>query len=135
MIKQTYLSVILLAITLLTGCLNIEPALSGKAYRDYQNSIRPYIEYWKEPGMSEESREQDNLYCRAGGVTAGGVYKPEFEQARHPSESENETYSRLLHEWQRCMLKKGYQFTGKCYDNEIGRAAPGCKGRVLEPLK
>lgn len=27
---------------------------------------------------------------------------------------------------ERCMINKGYRFTGECYDNEISRASPAC---------
>lgn len=59
----------------MTGCINIEPALSGKAYKEYQNPIRPI------------SNTGKTWHVR------GKYIKPKFEQARHPSESENETYS------------------------------------------
>lgn len=119
----------------ISGCINIEPALSGKAYEEYVKSIRPYIEYWEKYGVTREDRARDNLTCRAGGVTAGGIYKPEFDKARLPGEKEHETYSRLFDDWQRCMLKKGYRFTGPCYDNEVGRTSPACIGRQLQPLR
>ena len=119
---------------LLAGCLNIEPALSGKARGDYLKSIKPYIEYWEKPGRTTGLRHRDSLACRAGGVTAEGIYRPDFDRARTSRETEHETYDRLFEDWQRCMIAKGYHFTGKCYDNEVGRSSPACVGHALEPL-
>ncbi|MCM8566980.1 hypothetical protein [Thauera linaloolentis] len=113
-------------------CLNGPCALERKAYL---KSIRPYIEYWEKSGMTVDSRHRDSVDCRAGGVTAAGIYRPEFDKARLSDEKEHETYNRLFRDWQRCMVAKYYRFTGKCYDNEIGRTSPACVGRVLEPLK
>ncbi|MGM0516885.1 MAG: hypothetical protein ACQER6_04730 [Pseudomonadota bacterium] len=115
------------------GC-GIEPALSGKARSEYLDSIKPYLHYWVKPGMTEESRRQDSRECRIGGVSPGKIHRPEFKNAVRPGEKEQDAYLRLVHEWEKCMLGKGYRFTGKCYDNEIGRSSPACAGRTLEPL-
>lgn len=117
-----------------TGCLGIEPAVSGRDFDEYMKSIKPYIEYWEKSEMTTESRRQDSTGCKAGGVTAYGVYQPELESARLPGEQAREAYVRLFRDWQRCMISKGYLFTGKCYDNEVGRTSPACAGRELEPL-
>lgn len=37
----------------LAGC-GTQVALSGRAYEEYQKSIKPYIEYWEKPGMTEQ---------------------------------------------------------------------------------
>lgn len=115
---------------LLTGCELVFQAgtgLSGRAFDEYMKSIKPYINYWEKDGMTQEQRELDSKNCRVGGVSPGGIYQSEFDKARQAGETENATYTRLYHEWQRCMIKKDYRFTGKCYaDDEISRASPAC---------
>ncbi|MRR28866.1 hypothetical protein EG834_00680 [bacterium] len=91
--------------------------------------IKPYLHYWEKPGMTVEGRREDGTACGGGAQEA---YIPSFtdEQerlARLPGEKDNFTVrARLFHNWERCMLKKGYRFTGKCYDNEISRSKSSC---------
>lgn len=60
----------------------------------------------------------------AYGTRCGGGYRklnmPSFSEeaisvARLAEEKDdNQAYSRLFHNWKRCMLKKGYYYTGNC---------------------
>jgi len=93
----------------------------------------PYLQKWKKAGISPEMRRKDSTDCGGGSSDSPG-FAHRQKAERLSNEKEHETYSRLHHNWQRCMLGKDYIYTGKCYDNEIGRAAPSCEGRVLEPL-
>lgn len=126
MIKQTYLTTLLFTSTLLTGCINIEPALSGKAYRDYQNSIRPYIESWGKSDMTTGQRIQDWVSC---GGARDGAFSPNIKvlhQERQTDENNNNAaHDRLNDELQRCMIKHGYHYTGRC-DSEIMKRKPAC---------
>ncbi|WP_231409489.1 hypothetical protein [Ralstonia solanacearum] len=84
---------------------------------------KPYIENWEKQGATSEMRDRDSENC--GG--SYGKYAPGFSQekvkaAQRPGEKDNVTYSRLHHEWQRCMLKKGYRYTGECYS----QSSPAC---------
>lgn len=157
--KRLYFLLVVLCLEFLfTGC-GTQVALSGKARDEYVKSVS--IEYgnplrkWDKPGMTPEGRRQDAFDCGGG----RGVVSPEsacwsspkgcpdvsddvpvfgknkIKASQQPGETENATETRLRHEWQRCMLSHGYRYTGKCYDNEIGRASPACAGRVLEPLR
>lgn len=160
--KRFYMNIALTLSLFLSGCgiggFWME-GVGGQAREDYLKSIA--IEYgnplrkWDKPGMTPEERRQDAFNCGGG----RGVVSPEsacwsspkgcpdvsdevpvfgknkIKIAQRADETENQTYTRLLHVWQRCMIKKGYRFTGKCYDNEIGRASPACAGRQLQPLK
>lgn len=113
----------------------MSPSCLGKeAYQKLMHP-KPYIEHWEKEGMTAESRRQDSASCGGGHSDRPGFGAQTVKAAQRPGETDNETYTRLSHDWQRCMIKQGYRFVGKCYDNEIGRAAPACAGRVLEPLK
>lgn len=132
--KQLYLLWVAVCLSfLLTGC-GIEPALSGQAREDYLKSIKPYIEYWEKDGVTREERARDAIGC--GGSNRGTDFsRQQLDAARREGENDWVVRSRLANEWQRCMLRHGYRYTGKCYDNEIGRTSPACAGRVLEPLR
>jgi hypothetical protein len=39
----------------------------------------------------------------------------------------------LFHDWERCMLNKGYNFIGVCLDNELMREWEACKIRSSRP--
>ena len=52
----------LASILLLVGC-GTQVALSGRAYDDYQKSIKPYIVYWEKARMTESERRQDWVMC------------------------------------------------------------------------
>ena len=115
-------------IFLLTGC-GIEPALSGKARDEYVKSIKPYLQYWEKEGMTVEGRRDDWVEC---GGSSDGSFSPYIgllNKERRPEEKDRSAaHYRLDNELQRCMLKKVYRYTGKCYDNEISRASPACSG-------
>lgn len=111
---------------LLTGC-GTQVPLSGKARDDYMKSIKPYLQYWDKPGMTSEGRSQDSASCGGGSSDHAPEFHPnKIKAAQRPGETENATYTRLFHDWERCMIKKGYRYTGKCSDNEISRAKPAC---------
>ena len=105
---------------LVTGC-GIEPALSGKAFDDYQKSIKPYIAYWHKEGMTEESRLHDWVAC--GGHPDGGFRLD--RNKRQSGESTDTFQTRLEFEFQRCMIRTGYHYTGNC-SREYMKARPLC---------
>lgn len=87
---------------------------------------RPYLTLWDKP-VTVEGRRGDWVEC--GGHSDGSFspYIGLLNKERRPEEKDRSAaHSRLDHELQRCMLKKGYRYTGKCYDNEISRASPAC---------
>lgn len=123
--NQKFAVCILVSSALLSGCgiggfwMNGDPS-AGK-------NIKPYIEKWDKPGMTPDSRDQDSASCGGGGVShAPGFSQKKINEERRPRERENSVYARLFYNWERCMIKKGYRFTGECYDNEISRASPAC---------
>ena len=85
----------------------------------------PEIEYWIKPGTSAEQRVQDSKEC--GGSTLGANFSDkQMEAERQPGESILSLLKRLHHKWERCMLSKGYQYTGQCLDNSVSRSSPAC---------
>ena len=85
----------------------------------------PEIEYWIKPDTSAEQRVQDSKEC--GGTPLGSSFNDEqIETERQSGELILAPLSRLHHKWERCMLSKGYQYTGLCLDNSVSRARPAC---------
>lgn len=78
----------------------------------------PNRDYWTQSGIVPDIRSSDWVDC--GGNDKGGYYVG-FEIDGSPSKAAQQ----VNHSIQRCMLKKGYQYTGPC-DNEITKAFPGC---------
>jgi hypothetical protein len=76
--------------------------------------------------MTPEKRRQDSADCGGGASDSPGFNEKKVEKARRPGETWLKAYGRLFDDWDRCMLKKGYRFTGKCYDNEVSKAKPAC---------
>ena len=109
---------------LLTGC-GIEPALSGKAYEDYVKSIKHYIEWWDKPGMTVEGRRQDWMEC--GGTSEGDFRPParKFEEMTRLGVTESIAYTRLESDMQRCIINKGYHYTGSCSGGSM-KPLPAC---------
>jgi hypothetical protein len=96
---------------------------------------KPYLHLWEKEGVIQpQDRRDDSANC--GGQPSDSnpmrVYNEESLQLQ--GETLWETRQRLGYQWQRCMLNKGYRFTGACYDNEISRDSPACMGRELISL-
>lgn len=108
--------------------------------------IKPYLQRWEKFDATSEVRREDAYECGGGrGIASPGSVcwetptgcpdigddVPVFSQrkvktSQHPGEKESETYNRLHRDWQRCMIGKGYHYTGECYDSAISRATPAC---------
>ena len=112
---------VLLVFPLASGCstgfgfvpTNLEPA-------------KAILEYWEKPGMTNENRLVDSEQCGGGYTIYTGFSPQTIKAAQRTGETERDTDFRLFHDWERCMLKKGYRSTQQCYDNEISRAMPSC---------
>ena len=121
----------------LTGCLygqcmNGPCALSREAYLQ---SIKPYLQYWEKPGIEIAARRQDSLQCgtaRTDHAIEHVVFdKAVIDAAMLPGgASEATAYTKVMHRWERCMLAKGYLFTGECSTNAISKAKPACERQL-----
>lgn len=89
---------------LLTGCAQDRLA-------PLDRTLKPPLYYWEKVGVTPEGKQEDSRSCRRGGVSAGGIYRADFDKARLPGETENAAYIRLTDEWARCMRGLGYRFT------------------------
>ena len=100
--------------------------LSGAAFQALANPT-PMREQWSRSDSSDTERRLDWEDC--GGYKDGG-FSPKEELLKEERTSEEKdifpAHDRLFLKLQRCMLRKGYQYIGKCYDNEISRALPAC---------
>ena len=103
--------------------------ISGKAREEYLKSIKPYIHYWRKPEMTNDVRLFDSADCGGGRREANNpsFSREQIQAAKRAGDlKEDDAYRHLFHDWERCMLDKGYRYTGKCLDNEISRAKPAC---------
>jgi len=123
------------ASTALTGCTFGPNGICGPqtpaAYCDkeaYERLVhpKPYLDFFEKQGITVEERRHDSADCGGGNSDSPGFSQSRIKSVQKSEETEQQARSRLHHEWERCMLKKGYRYTGKCYDNEISRASPVC---------
>jgi len=83
----------------------------------YERLQKPYVEKWQKLGMTVAQRDQDTLSC---GSVIAGPGAPSFTRAALQAEEKpgddlsDDAFTRLHRHWQRCMLKKGYHYTGDC---------------------
>jgi len=89
----------------------------------------PYLSYWEQPQMTMEKRKQDALTCGAPDTvyfTGTEFGQNKIKAAQLSGETDRETTIRLSNNWQLCMLKKGYHYTGNC-DSKFTKNTPACR--------
>ncbi len=115
-------TVISLAACCPNGCF----VLSGAAFQALANPT-PMREQWSRSDKSDADRRLDWENC---GGYKNGNFSPTQEavdkERRSEETSDTPATKRMYLELQRCMLRKGYQYIGICYDNEISRTLPAC---------
>jgi hypothetical protein len=120
------ISCFVMVATLSACCPNGCFVLSGAAFEALANPS-PMREDWSNSGRSDAERRSDWQNC---GGYADGNFSPKTEIVRReqrPDEKDGSpAYDRLYLELQRCMKRLGYQYIGKCHDNEISRSLPAC---------
>ncbi|HMM55832.1 MAG TPA: hypothetical protein PKC23_12525 [Candidatus Desulfobacillus sp.] len=84
-------------------------------------NIKSYMEYWTKDGMTAESRVRDWVAC--GGQPNGNFGLD--SRKRLPGEEYSNYRTRLEFEFQRCMIRNGYRYTGNC-SSEYMKARPLC---------
>ena len=92
-----------------TGC-GTQIGISGKARTEYLQSIKPYIAYWQKEGVTEEERRRDSLECGGLNDSIQFMGTRVLKAAQRPSETDEETETRLRQDWVACMRGKGYQW-------------------------
>ncbi|MCK9453491.1 MAG: hypothetical protein M0Q90_17500 [Bacteroidales bacterium] len=99
--KQIIIFLLLgLTSVLFLGCINIEPALSGKEYEEYQKNIKPVLYYWNKTGATGEQKTKDWMNC--GGDADGG-----WHYIRGATQKQEDIRSKNA---DNCMIKKGYTY-------------------------
>jgi hypothetical protein len=106
---------------MLTGCDTTILVASGKKFSEYQKSIKAYGEYWVKEGMTVEQWREDWVAC---GGKEDGTFSWDVRK-KMPGESDDAARTRLNSEFQRCMLRRGYRYTGDC-SSEYMKALPLC---------
>lgn len=89
----------------------------------YADDNKAYINFWKKQNYTKESRMGDWLSC--GGNGSGSFsWKT---SAQLPNETSQESRRRQEFAFQKCMLSKGYSYSGDC-SSQYMRARPLCGG-------
>ena len=100
--------------------------LSGAAFKALAHPT-PMREQWSRSDRSDAERRLDWKNC---GGSQYGNFSPTQEavdkERRSEETSDMPATKRMYLELQRCMLRKGYQYIGICYDNEISLTLPAC---------
>lgn len=92
----------------------------------FPTPVKPYLEYWEKPDMTPDTRMQVSASCGGGLSDRPGPSQKQIKASQKDGENNGQTYVRLFNDWERCMIKSGYKYTGECYDNEISRSSPAC---------
>jgi hypothetical protein len=120
------LSCFVIIATLSACCPNGCFVLSGAAFEALARPS-PMREDWLKPSHSDAERRSDWNNC---GGHENGNFSPKIEIVRKEQRPDEKNASlandRLYLELQRCMKRLGYQYIGKCHDNEISRSLPAC---------
>jgi hypothetical protein len=136
MTNYRFISFLFLTLSsLASGCALGELSLTGEERVRYLQSIKPYLQYWEKPGIEIAARRQDSLQCgtaRTDHAIEHVVFdKAVIDAAMLPGgASEATAYTKVMHRWERCMLAKGYLFTGECSNNAISKAKPACERQL-----
>ncbi len=120
-----YVAIILGAVAVSGCCPNGCFVLTGDAYRALAFP-EPIRKRWVRADTDDIQRQADWFEC---GGSETGNFAPESTLVERVQKergvSELATHRFLFHEVQRCMLRKGYQYTGKC-DLDVLKAMPAC---------
>ena len=87
----------------------------------YLKSIKPYIAYWQKAGMTEESRLRDWMACGGSRNGSFGINM----QDRLPGESQGASENRQQTDFQRCLIRSSYRYTGNC-SSDWAKTRPAC---------
>jgi len=114
---------------LLTGCFTCMSSWC-LGEETYQRLMYPkhYIEWWDKPSMTVEGRRQDWVEC--GGLSDGDFSPSARKIEEEMTRAGVDKYvadTRLRYDFQRCMISKGYRYTGDCTD-KILKTRPLCGG-------
>lgn len=126
-VGQTRLVTLGFCVVLLSGCVVGNWSICGPQTPLYHCDAEaerallhptPIRDQWERPGSTNDARRGDWVEC--GGNDTGGYHVDWKFEGSIADETR-----RIDHGIQRCMLKKGYRYTGAC-NNEITMAFPGC---------
>ena len=87
----------------------------------FPTPVKPYLHYWEKSGMTEDRRLSDWLAC--GGDKDGDFSWKSRKQLA--GESNEQSSRRQRDDHQRCMIQRGYRYTGKCSDPDM-KSRPLC---------
>ena len=139
-VALTLISVV--SVSLLCGCyinkkgricsLTMPAYFCDREARDLLMSEDKMIDGWGLGGRTESVRLTDWVEC--GGTWDGGYGLLNLPNGEYRTTEQIQTESRaLFYQIQRCMLKKGYDYVGQCYDSDVSRAQPACRARAGKP--
>lgn len=120
-IKQQY-GIVIVCSGLLTGCGVGGMWMTGDPF---PTKPKAYIDYWNKPGMTEDDRLQAWLAC---GGQRNGNFGYSTKKHQIAGETNSETEQRVENEFQICMLRAGYDYTGNCSDPQM-KVQPLCSSK------
>ncbi len=117
----TFASLLLLSGCCPNGCF----VLTGDAYRALAFP-EPIRERWFKEDITDQRRQTDWFEC---GGSETGNFSPDSNLLERIQKkfgiSDLKAHDMIFRDVQRCMLRKGYRYTGKC-DLDVLRAMPAC---------
>lgn len=85
------------------------------------------IESWVKADTSAEQRALDSIDCK-GNEKGDPVFSQiNIQEAMQPEDKDQRAArDRMYDNWERCMLSKGYRYTGQCFPSEFSQSRPAC---------
>ncbi|MBD9402274.1 hypothetical protein [Comamonas sp. CMM02] len=114
------LNAVLWLSVLLTGCgigLGLFP--NATSY-----STKPYLQYWEKEGITSSARQSDSRECGST-LLPSAPHQDGISMVRKGMKHDEASYDRAMAAWQRCMINKGYQYTGVC-KSDYAKSWPAC---------
>lgn len=120
-----YIAILLIAPTLVGCCPNGCFIVTGEAFRKAANPT-PYFDQWEKTGATKEQLLQASAECGGGSGDRPGFSEDKIAKVRQPGDSWMDAHTRAFIEYERCLVSRGFKFTGPCYNNDISRRLPRC---------
>jgi hypothetical protein len=103
-----------------SGCIILDGAPHGEAYERRISPATSHSDSWEKAGVSEEQQLDDWVAC---GGKKNGLFIPSYN--RNSDGDAGAFGAREDRKLQRCLIRKGYQFTGQC-THDMPKNEPAC---------
>ncbi|MEX3948283.1 hypothetical protein AB4Y40_11095 [Paraburkholderia sp. EG287B] len=103
-----------------SGCIILDGAPTGEAYERAISPSTSHSDSWEKAGVSEEQKRDDWIAC---GGKRNGLFDPPYN--RKSDGDAGAFFARENRKLQRCLIGKGYRFTGQCI-HDMAKTEPAC---------